>query len=848
MRTLSVFAESSRGLTLVAAGAALAATLVAFLLMASSVGAVPTVTTDKADYHPDETAIISGTGYTSSQLLDVVIIRPDLSIVTGDGTNTPGFDTVTADSSGAFTYAYILNGIFGFYTVNVYDNADTLHTTVLATTTFEDDAGPAECNGGSTDTSQPGSQYVIDGSSTPPVPAGEVVTGICIKSGSNTFGTGAHSILITADGTYGNNSCYTVSGIGTNTVTIDRGATPLCKDISHIDFFTAPPPTTITVDKVCVPTADPGLFNLRIDGVIVGSDIPCGGSTGPVAVSVGTHEVSETAGTGTDLARYTFLIDGDCDGGGNVTVASGENKTCTITNTLNEATFKVTKTFSDGNLAEVSITLTCTSGTITPAGPTTTAGQMVTFTIKGFIHPVTTCTAIESGVPPGYGTDNSDCKDRGISPSAETSCTIINDPATFKVTKTFSDGNLAEVTIELTCDSGTIDPAGPTPTVNQMIIFTITSFTDPGTKCTATESGVPLGYTTDNSDCKNRGISDGAQTSCTITNDPATFTVKKDFSDKPSTDTTTISVTLDCGSATVAAPNPKNSSEASPAVFNVTGFTGDPYCTATELPIPDGYTSTGSCSAPLVATGQCTITNTADPAEFTVYKDFVPDNGATVSVTLSCDYGAITPPNPKDASEGSPAVWTITGISGSANCTASESPVPAGYTAYGCTNPTVLPAGGTASCTITNILDAATLTVAKVCVPSGDPGLFNLRIDANVEKADAACGTDTGPVAVTIGTHTVDETAGSGTNLADYTTVIGGDCDSSGNVTLAAGEHKTCTITNTADGPVGGLVEIAVAGTGAGAGTGAAILGLIVIAIVALLSAGSTAVWVTRRR
>ncbi|MCH8200311.1 MAG: hypothetical protein IIB85_00140, partial [Chloroflexi bacterium] len=182
------------------------------------------------------------------------------------------------------------------------------------------------------------------------------------------------------------------------------------------------------------------------------------------------------------------------------------------------------------------------------------------------------------------------------------------------------------------------------------------------------------------------------------------------------------------------------------------------------------------------------------------------------------------------------------------NCTASESPVPAGYTAYGCTNPTVLPAGGTASCTITNILDAATLTVAKVCVPSGDPGLFNLRIDANVEKADAACGTDTGPVAVTIGAHTVDETAGSGTNLADYTTVIGGDCDSSGNVTLAAGEHKTCTITNTADGPVGGLVEIAVAGTGAGAGTGAAILGLIVIAIVALLSAGSTAVWVTRRR
>jgi hypothetical protein len=45
----------------------------------------------------------------------------------------------------------------------------------------------------------------------------------------------------------------------------------------------------------------------------------------------------------------------------------------------------------------------------------------------------------------------------------------------------------------------------------------------------------------------------------------------------------------------------------------VTGFTGNPNCTATESPVPPGYTSSGSCSATLTA-GSCTITNTLESA------------------------------------------------------------------------------------------------------------------------------------------------------------------------------------------------------------------------------------------
>ena len=40
-------------------------------------------------------------------------------------------------------------------------------------------------------------------------PEGQIINGICIKSGDQTFGTLKHSNVITADGTYGNDNCYT---------------------------------------------------------------------------------------------------------------------------------------------------------------------------------------------------------------------------------------------------------------------------------------------------------------------------------------------------------------------------------------------------------------------------------------------------------------------------------------------------------------------------------------------------------------------------------------------------------------------------------------------------------------
>ncbi len=52
------------------------------------------------------------------------------------------------------------------------------------------------------------------------------------------------------------------------------------------------------------------------------------------------------------------------------------------------------------------------------------------------------------------------------------------------------------------------------------------------------------------------------------------------------------------------------------------------------------------------------------------------------------------------------------------------------------------------------------------------------------------------PLTTTIGSHTVSEAAD-----AAYTAVIGGDCAANGTITLAAGDDKSCTITNTFKAP-----------------------------------------------
>ena len=94
-----------------------------------------------------------------------------------------------------------------------------------------------------------------------------------------------------------------------------------------------------------------------------------------------------------------------------------------------------------------------------------------------------------------------------------------------------------------------------------------------------------------------------------------------------------VSVTLACGAGTYTEGNPNNVSEAAPFTWHVTGLSANTTCTATESPVPAGYTESDNCHIVALTpngTASCTITNTLNSASFTVHKDFIPDNSANV--------------------------------------------------------------------------------------------------------------------------------------------------------------------------------------------------------------------------
>jgi hypothetical protein len=104
--------------------------------------------------------------------------------------------------------------------------------------------GQGTCIEGGTKIDNPGDSEVIE------APAGSVITQVAIKAGRDCF----FFPPLTS------NDCYSVSGLGTSTVTITRiGSGPDCKEISHIEYTIGPgvpppPPPPPTTTTTTVPT------------------------------------------------------------------------------------------------------------------------------------------------------------------------------------------------------------------------------------------------------------------------------------------------------------------------------------------------------------------------------------------------------------------------------------------------------------------------------------------------------------------------------------------------------------------------------------------------------------------
>ena len=207
--------------------------------------------------------------------------------------------------------------------------------------------------------------------------------------------------------------------------------------------------------------------------------------------------------------------------------------------------------------------------------------------------------------------------------------------------------------------------------------------------------------------------------------------------------------------------------------------------------------SGGSVTVPAGATVTCTITNTRNPiaATLTVTKACVPGSSARFTILINGDQhgtvGCGGSVGPVDVPPGYNTVDETGADASDYNAVLGGDCQPDGTVFVG--------AGKHATCTITNIHKGqplpAMLAVQKICVPSNDGGLFTLTIDGQ-SAADQPCGGRLGPVVVSPGAHRVGEAAGAGTSLSNYTSSIGGDCAADGSVSVAAGETKTCTITN----------------------------------------------------
>ncbi len=247
-------------------------------------------------------------------------------------------------------------------------------------------------------------------------------------------------------------------------------------------------------------------------------------------------------------------------------------------------------------------------------------------------------------------------------------------------------------------------------------------------------------------------------------------------------------------------PTPISGVEGNAAVTNASVNAGS--YNLSESSGPAGYTNgttwvctggtQGDDDTVSVAPGEnvvCTITNNDIPAHLIVIKHVINDNGGSaVASGFTTTISGVTTATPSAPGAEAPGVDnTLTSV----GAYSVDEGAHVGYTktlSQDCTRTIAI--GETKTCTITNDDIAPTLTLVKTVENNfGGNAVandFQGKIDGNSVAWNVATN-------VTAGAHTASET-----NLTGYTAGSwSGDCATDGSVTLALGENKTCTITNT---------------------------------------------------
>ena len=543
-------------------------------------------------------------------------------------------------------------------------------------------------------------------------------------------------------------------------------------------------------------------------------------------LSAGAYVVSESGGP----AGYAVSFSGDCNGSGQVTLEPGQRKTCTVTNDDVAPTLKVVKQVvnDDGGTkgaGDFSVHVK-QSGTDVAGSPEAGSAAGTTYTLDPGFYSVSEDTVA------GYtGSFSGDCEASGevlLALGDTKTCTVTNDdvaPSLTVVKRVVNDnGGTAAASdwlMHIRSGAPPADVPGKSPFPGQP---------EPGTtrelsagSYVVGESGGPSGYSASFSgDCSSTGavtLQVGESKTCTVTNDdvaPTLKVVKQVVNDDGGTKGAgDFSVHVKQGGADVAG-SPQAGSAAG------TTYTLDPGFYSVSEDTVAGYTGSfsGDCEASgevILAAGDakiCTITNDDVAPSLTVVKRVVNDNGGTAvasdwlmhirsglppaDVTGSPFPGAGAPGTTRTLSAGSYVVG--------------ESGGPSGYSASfagdcSSTGAVTLAPGESKTCTITNDDDqppppAPTLTVVKRVVnDNGGTAVASdwmMHIRSGLPSADVPGSPFPGAGApgttrtLSAGSYEVDESGGP----SGYTKSFSGDCNASGQVTLALGENKTCTVTN----------------------------------------------------
>jgi CSLREA domain-containing protein len=313
---------------------------------------------------------------------------------------------------------------------------------------------------------------------------------------------------------------------------------------------------------------------------------------------------------------------------------------------------------------------------------------------------------------------------------------------------------------------------------------------------TLSESG-PSGYAASAWSCEKNGgapvsgnsitLDVGDSATCTITNDDQTAHLKlhKEVTNDNGGAAKCSDFTLSAAGPTPISGQCEVESDVNAGTYNLSE-TGPAGYNASDWVCEGGSQIDGdTVELGLGDAATCTITNDDQPTKVTLHvvKVVTNDNGGTRSCadfSFSVNGGAAIPFESDCQND-------LTVDAGTYNIT---EPAVLGYiTTYDNCSNVVIQSGGEATCTITNNDQQAFITVVKKVTNddggSAAPDDFKLTLDGKPVQSGVR-------VPVDPGTHTAGETL-----LAGYTFEgFDGDCDANGNVTVALGDDRTCTLTN----------------------------------------------------